>query len=160
MLNNPTTIIDETLLNNLSLEARNAARGRKNANFHQSDTAPSHRLLNAMQPGSYVRPHCHREPTKDETIIALQGRFGYLTFDPDGHICESFELSACGPIRGINIPCGTVHTILALETNSVFFEAKAGPFIPLNADEIAAWSPEEGSEAANALWHEWRNRFA
>jgi cupin fold WbuC family metalloprotein len=154
-----TTIIDETLLKDLSVDASLTKRGRKNANFHASDNAPAHRLLNAMQPGSYVRPHCHLHPTKDETIIALQGRFGYLSFDPVGRICESIELNAIGPVRGINIPHGTIHTILALETDSVFFEAKAGPFLPLTTDEIAAWSPPEGTEEAHTLWLQWRAQF-
>jgi len=154
-----TTMIDETLFKDLSLEASRAPRGRKNANFHPSDSAPSHRLLNAMQPGSYVRPHCHMDTTKDETIIALQGRFGYLRFDSVGQICEAIELSAIGPVRGINIPHGTIHTILALEPNSVFFEAKAGPFFPLSTHEVAAWSPPEGSEEAQTLWQQWRAKF-
>ena len=155
-----TRPIDRPLLNQTAGEARLSPRGRKNANFHPTDSFPAHRLINAMQPGSYVRPHRHLDNHKDETIIALQGRFGYLSFDDLGNIVEAIELSPCGNTLGIDIPHGTTHTILALEPDSVFFEAKAGPFLPLSADEIASWSPEEGSEAATALWNNWRARFA
>jgi cupin fold WbuC family metalloprotein len=156
----PTLRIDQTLLQQTATEARTSPRLRKNANFHPTDAFPAHRLINAMQPGSYVRPHRHLDPAKDETIVALQGRFGYLSFNDNGSIEEAIEIATGGPVFGIDIPHGTVHTILALEPNSVFFEAKAGPFVPLSTDEIAPWSPAEGSDEANALWLTWRARFA
>ena len=33
---------------------------------------------------------------------------------------------------------------LALEPGTVFFEAKAGPYLPLAAEEKAPWAPAEG----------------
>lgn len=156
----PTQKIDQTLLQQTISEARTSPRLRKNANFHPTDEFPAHRLINAMHPGSYVRPHRHLDPAKDETIVALQGRFGYLSFNEHGAIEEAIELAPGGPVFGIDIPHGTTHTILALEPNSVFFEAKAGPFVPLSTDEIAPWSPAEGTDEANALWLTWRARFA
>ena len=155
-----TTLIDQSLLNQTTQLAKESPRQRRNANFHPTDEFPAHRLINAMQPGSYVRPHRHLDTAKDETIVALQGRFGYLSFNDDGSIEEVIEIAAGGPVFGIDIPHGTVHTILALDPNSVFFEAKAGPFMPLNTKEIAAWSPAEGTDEADALWLTWRARFA
>lgn len=154
-----TILIDQTLLDQTCQTARDSDRQRKNANFHPADDFPAHRLINAMQPGSYVRPHRHLDPHKDESIVVLQGRFGYLSFDDQGTIAEALTLSAGGPVFGIDIPHGTTHTLLALEPNSVFFEAKAGPFIPLSADEIAPWSPAEGTPVAAELWQTWRARF-
>lgn len=155
-----TTLIDQTLLSHTAQQAKESPRQRRNANFHPNDSFPAHRLINAMQLGSYVRPHRHLDPSKDETIVALQGRFGYLSFNAQGEIQEAIELAAGGPVFGIDIPHGTMHTILALAPDSVFFEAKAGPFVPLSEEEIAAWSPAEGSEEAKAIWADWRARFA
>ena len=154
-----TRLIDQPLLNETCQSAANSERRRKNANFHPTDNFPAHRLINAMQPGSYVRPHRHLDPNKDESIVVLQGRFGYLSFADDGAVVEVLTLSAGGPIFGVDILHGTTHTLLALEPNSVFFEAKAGPFVPLNADEIAQWSPAEGTTEAGQLWQVWRARF-
>lgn len=154
-----TTLIDQNLLDQTCATAHASDRRRKNANFHPSDDFPAHRLINAMQPGSYVRPHRHNDPNKDESIVVLQGRFGYLTFDDQGRVLETQTLTAGGPVYGVDIPHGTTHTLLALEPNCVFFEAKAGPFVPLSADEIAAWSPAEGSAEAASLWQAWRARF-
>jgi cupin fold WbuC family metalloprotein len=154
-----TRLIDQSLLNKTCQAATSAERLRKNANFHPSDEFPAHRLINAMQPGSYVRPHRHLDTSKDESIVVLQGRFGYLSFDESGNILEKITLSSGGPIYGVDIPHGTTHTLLALDPDSVFFEAKAGPFIPLSTNEIAPWSPAEGSAEALQLWQEWRARF-
>ena len=154
-----TTLIDQTLLDKTCQTAAASDRQRKNANFHPADNFPAHRLINAMQPGSYVRPHRHLDPNKDESIVVLRGRFGYLSFADDGAVVEALSLSAGGPLFGVDIPHGTTHTLLALEPDSVFFEAKAGPFVPLSADEIAAWSPAEGTAQAAQLWQTWRARF-
>ena len=155
----PTRLIDQPLLNQTCETAATSDRRRKNANLHPTDDFPAHRLINAMQPGSYVRPHRHNDPHKDESIVVLQGRFGYLSFDDQGRVRETLTLAAGGPVFGVDIPHGTTHTLLALDPDSVFFEAKAGPFMPLGSDEIAAWSPAEGTAEAAELWQTWRTRF-
>jgi len=42
----------------------------------------------------------------------------------------------------------------------VFFEAKAGPYMPLGATEIAAWAPAEGAPDAQAYLREMHTLFA
>ena len=42
---------------------------------------------------------------------------------------------------------GVFHTVRALETATVFFEAKAGPYVPVSAEEKAPWAPAEGEAA-------------
>ena len=37
-------------------------------------------MLNAIQPGSYIRPHRHLDPPKSESLILLQGMLGYVSF--------------------------------------------------------------------------------
>jgi hypothetical protein len=51
----------------------------------------------------------------------------------------------------VDIPHATWHTVFALETGTVFLEAKAGPYLPLTADEKATWAPAEGDPAAPAF---------
>ena len=74
-------LIDQALLDSVSLEAGRNPRQRKNRNFHADDTAPAHRLLNAIEPGSYLMPHRHLDANKDETMIVLRGRMGVIFFD-------------------------------------------------------------------------------
>ncbi|HEX9024766.1 MAG TPA: WbuC family cupin fold metalloprotein, partial [Geobacteraceae bacterium] len=77
-------IIDRKMLDQLSLEAGSTPRLRKNLNLHPSDDFCCHRLFNAVEPGSYVRPHRHLDPAKDETMVAVRGRLGVVVFDDAG----------------------------------------------------------------------------
>ncbi len=136
-------LIDLNLLDHVSGMARGSARLRKNHNFHASDSDCCHRLLNAMEPGSYVIPHRHVDPNKDETFVVLRGRFGLILFDTGGAITQKFVLDSVGPGIGITIPHGTFHSVVSLLPGSVFFESKAGPYAPLTPEELAAWAPAE-----------------
>ena len=59
-------IIDKTLLDTVSDQAKASPRLRMNYNFHQSLDEKCHRFLNAVEPGTEVPIHKH--PTKDETF--------------------------------------------------------------------------------------------
>ncbi len=142
--------IDDKLLDALILEARSHPRLRKNHNLHQSYDEPCQRLLNAVEPGSYVRPHRHLTPPKPETFLALRGRLAVLTFVDTGDI-EQMVFVAPGSISvGADIPAGAWHTLLSLEPGSVFFETKPGPYRPPSDKDWAPWAPAEGSPAAEA----------
>ena len=145
-------IIDGKLLDAVSAEARANVRGRKNWNLHPDDGFCCHRLLNAIEPDSYIRPHLHLDPNKDETFVILRGRLGVLIFDEAGEVVGKVLLEAGGQTLGVDVPHGTYHTAVSLAPGTVFFEAKAGPFLPKAPAEQAPWSPLEGSpEAAGYL---------
>ena len=140
-------LIGQATLTDLSKEAANSPRLRKNLNFHASNEAQCHRLLNALEPGTYVQPHCHLDPQKEETLVVLKGRFGVLIFDESGNVTKSLVLSPNTEHFGITIPVGVFHSMVALEAGSVFFEAKAGPYVPIAVAEKASWAPAEGDSA-------------
>jgi len=141
-------LFDTALLDTLSGEARVAARRRKNRNFHPDNDFPAHRLLNAIEPGSYVAPHRHLDPRKDESMIVLRGRMGLVIFDDAGEVGATAVIAPDADCCGVDIPHATWHTVLALEAGTVFFEAKAGPYLPLSAAECAPWAPAEGQAGA------------
>lgn len=136
--------IDRALLDEVSAEAQASSRLRKNRNFHAAETDASHRLLNAVEPGTYIAPHRHLDPAKDESIIILRGRLGAVLFDERGAVTSHAVLGPGGDVVGINVPRGTYHAVIALQPATVFLEAKAGPYVPLTADERAPWAPAEG----------------
>jgi cupin fold WbuC family metalloprotein len=142
------SLIDNALLDEVTAEAEASPRRRKNRNFHTSDAQPAHRLLNAIEPGSYVMPHRHLDSNKDETMIVLRGTLGLVTFDDEGVVVDALTVSPDGPVLGADIPHGTWHTVFALEPGTVFFEAKAGPYVPPGANEKAHWAPAEGDAHA------------
>ena len=141
-------IINAALLDEVSAEALASPRRRKNRNFHDSNEHPGHRLLNAVEPGSYVAPHRHLGAHKDETMVVLRGRLGLVLFDAAGKVSCVLVLGTDGDALGVDIPCGTWHSILALEAGTVFFEAKAGPYRPLTTGERAPWAPAEDDATA------------
>lgn len=143
-------LIDRTLLDEVTREARENPRQRKNRNFHQGDAAVAHRLLNAIEPGSYLAPHRHLDANKDETIVVLRGRLAVFFFDDDGNVRQTVALSPLGAVCGVNIPHGEYHTVLALDPGTVMLEAKAGPYRPLAEAERAHWAPAEGEAEALA----------
>ncbi len=142
--------ITAALLAELSGEARRSARRRMNRNFHEmSDLV--HRLLNALEPGTYIRPHRHLEREKAETAIAVAGRVGVVFFSDEGTALDHRVIAPASPICGVEVPPRTWHTFVALEPESVFFEAKAGPYRPPAGEELAGWAPPEDSPEAAAF---------
>jgi cupin fold WbuC family metalloprotein len=137
-------LVDADLLRRLSEEARSNPRLRKNHNLHASDHSSAHRLLNAIEPGSYIPPHRHLDPEKDESFVILAGRLAVFTFDDSGAVQQRVVLAA-GDQLIADIPHGVWHTALALAPGTVFFEAKAGPYLPLVPEEKAPWAPADGT---------------
>ncbi len=83
-------------------------------------------------------------------MLLLRGRLGLVVFDDVGTVLHVIVLSMAGGQYGVDIPHGCWHSVLALEPNTVFFEAKAGPYVPLIAEERATWAPLEDDVSAPA----------
>jgi cupin fold WbuC family metalloprotein len=153
------TWIDTALLDEVSRFAAASPRRRKNFNFHRSEADAAHRLLNAIEPGSYIQPHRHLDPAKDETLVVVRGRLGAVVFDEAGSVVDTAVLVAGSERFGIDLLHGTYHTVLALEPGTVFLESKAGPFRPLEIAEQAPWAPSEGARDAQAYLGALRDLF-
>ena len=101
------------LLAALSDKAAASPRRRANHNLHPELDDPVQRFLNAVEPGTYVRPHRHIDPVpKWEVFVALAGRIAILVFDDAGRVTERVEVSAAGPVRAVEIPAGAWHALV------------------------------------------------
>ena len=127
-------IIDKILLNTVSDQAKASPRHRMNYNFHQSLDEKCHRFLNAVEPGTEVPIHKH--PTKDETFVLLRGKVRVNTYNDDGTVLESVVLCPEDGLYGVDIPKNVWHNVESLESGSVFFECKEGPFVPHEEEGI------------------------
>ncbi len=150
--------LTQTLLDSVAAEASNSSRLRKNYNFHQLDETVQ-RMLNVMQPGTYVRPHRHirsEGANGFEFFLVLQGKLGMLTFDEQGAICDRVILSADGPAYGIELEEGVYHSLVSLAADTVIFELKEGPYNAATDKEFLSMFPDEGTpealEFANTTW--------
>lgn len=128
------TIIDQALVDKVSSEAKESPRLRMNYNFHQSLEDKCHRMLNAVEPGSDIP--IHRHPDKDESFVVLRGKVRSTTYNDDGTLIESVVLSHEDGLYGVDIPKGVWHKLESLESGSVVFECKEGPFVPHEAEGI------------------------
>lgn len=134
--------IDKHLLDETTHRAMQSPRLRMNYNFHERHDDPINRLLNAMEPGTYIRPHRHLNPAKDEIFLLLRGKAMLFLFDEAGKITEKMLLDPLTGSYGAEIEAGVWHSLLVMEPGTVVYEIKPGPFAPLQPGDMAPWSPE------------------
>ena len=141
-----TTVITTELIKSAIDMSRKSPRGRIIYPFHKSDNDNLHRMLNVIQPYSYVQPHRHSNPPKAETIIVLKGSLAYISFSKDGKIEEVIKLSNKSDNIGIDAEPNIYHTIFALEQDTVLFEIKPGPYQKSSDKDFAEWAPRENTD--------------
>lgn len=137
--------INKSRLLEVIKEAQNSERKRKNFNYHQSFEDPINRMLNAIEPGSYIQPHKHENPDKREVFFILKGKCVVVFFNDSGEINDHVILDN-NENYGVEIPPSVWHTIIALESGSVVYEIKDGPYFPMDDKNFASWAPNEGDE--------------
>lgn len=147
-------VVDAALVRQKAADAACNPRRREIHCLHQTDEDTLHRMVNALQPGTYVRPHRHVHPPKAEAFVLLSGCLGFIAFAADGRFAreDCLVLAASRGTLAVDVPAGVWHTILALAPDTVTFEAKPGPYSPASDKDFAPWAPAEGTpEALTAL---------
>ena len=144
-------VIQEKILDQLIDDAQSAQRLRKNLNIHTQLDDPIQRLCNALEPGTYVRPHRHPQPGRWELFVILKGQAKVILFDEQGRVTETESLSSQGPGYIVEIPPHTWHTLISRQSGTVLFEIKQGPYQALTDKDFAAWAPAENTSAAVEL---------
>jgi cupin fold WbuC family metalloprotein len=129
--------------------ARTSPRRRVIVPYHRAPEDPLHRMLNVVQPGSYIRPHRHLDPPKAEAWILLQGAALFFTFHDDGRVKTRVRLEAGGEAFGVDLTPGVYHSFVALAPDTVLYEVKTGPYTATNDKAFAPWAPAEGDPAAD-----------
>lgn len=120
-------IIDERLLDEISLQAKESPRLRMNYNFHEDLGDKCQRLLNALEPGTVMPIHHHKV---DEMFLILRGRINVTIHNDDGEVIQSVELSPSNGNYAVNIKAGEWHSLTCEEPNTIIMEVKEGPYIP------------------------------
>ena len=144
--------IDRVLVAAKVADAKRNFRRREIHCFHEGDDDPLHRMLNAIEPGSYVQPHRHLFPPKAESLIILSGSLGVVPFHDDG-VPDKANLVLLFQERGVvgvDIRAGVWHTFVSLETDTVVYEAKPGPYQPASDKDFASWAPAADTDEAGS----------
>lgn len=135
-----------------SRDAMQNSRKREILALQRGNADLLQRMINAIEPGSYVRPHRHHAPPKAESVVLLSGSIGFVVFHDDGTLNHDACVLLDRSHGTLVLDCreSIWHSFFALESNTVVFESKAGPFDPNTDKEFAPWAPAEGSPEAPA----------
>ena len=143
-------IIDKKILDELTERAKKSPRLRMNYDLRTSPDVQSQRMLNALEPGTVLPIHMHKETS--ETVVCVRGHFeeylytendnanvnvnANLNPNPNGRLVltEVVDMVPGGVV--LNIPVGQWHSLKCLESGTVLLEAKDGAFRPLDDDEV------------------------
>ena len=140
--------IDTAGLAYLTQQAQASARARMNLNLHETLQDDVQRLAIAMEPDTLILPHRHLHTW--ELLLPLRGRFVVLHFDEQGFVTERAVLGeGC---LAQETPAGTWHAVLSLDSGSVIFEVKQGPYRPFLPADFApgfASEPADGGKMLN-----------
>lgn len=137
--------LNQESLAKLFSEAKLSTRKRMNHNFHGELNDNVQRFFNAMQPGTYVRPHCHHGDNRWEFFVIVSGEAVVVTFDATGKLSNRLVLNPHSANVAIEIPGDTWHTLAAIQPNTLLFECKTGPYQKLSDKDFAQWAPPENN---------------
>ena len=127
--------IDKSLLDKLTVEAKESPRLRMNFDLRDSPEDTSQRMLNALEPGTVLPIHRHQKTS--ETVVCLRGRIKEIFYDElERRVTDIYELSPNGPCLGLNIPAGQWHSVEVMESGTVIIEIKNGVYEPLSEVDI------------------------
>ena len=133
---------DKKVLDELTQRAKESPRLRMNLDLRNSPEDGSQRMLNALEPGTVLPVHRHR--TTSEVVVMLRGRAVQYLYDEHGRETDAVLLAAGaldgdgvpGAVPGMTISKGQWHKLVALESGTVIFEAKDGPYEPIGPEDV------------------------
>ena len=105
-----------------------------NYNLHESYNDSVQRMFNAIEPGSVIP--VARHPYSNETLILLRGRLRVLIYNDKKEVTEDVVLDKDTCNIGYHIPKGVWHRVESLETGTVIFETREGPYVPVSENDI------------------------
>ncbi|MDD3944715.1 MAG: WbuC family cupin fold metalloprotein [Bacteroidales bacterium] len=111
-------LINKKLLDEVTERAKANERLRMNYNLHDSLEAKAQRLLNALEPGTLLPIHRHRNTA--ETYIFLRGAIRVLFYNDEWLLTNDFRVSAPDEVYGVHIPEAQFNTPHLSTTGLVF----------------------------------------
>ena len=133
-----------TIIDRKTADARVNPRGREIHIFHAGNDDALQRMVNAVLPGSYIRPHRHSDPPRDESVVILRGAMAFIAFDdqgtpePPGLLLDSYP----GPLGQVLINLvnnAVVHAFEGGATGSVHIGAAS-----LGPERVQLWVADDG----------------
>lgn len=102
-------ILDTKFLDGLTAKAKESPRLRMNYNLHVNTS---------------------------ESYILIRGALRVTLLDDEKNVIETAELNLNNGVFGFQIPANTWHKVEVLESSTVIFEVKDGPYTPLTIENL------------------------
>lgn len=129
-------IISQSLLNDLTAQAKSNHRLRQNYDLRNSENNNSQRMLNALEPGTVMPIPIHRHRKTSETICMVRGKMVMRLYDDKGNVADEFVMKPCGEHPMVQNEAGRWHSLEVLEEGTVVFEAKDERYEPVQGEDI------------------------
>lgn len=126
-------IINNKLLDKVTVEAETNLRLRMNMDLRNSGEDKSQRMLNVLLPTTVVPIHRHRDTS--ETTMIIRGKLFMVFYDDMGAQIERYLLDPTIGNYGVQIPAGQWHTVEVIEPSAIF-EVKDGPYVPIQPEDM------------------------
>lgn len=127
-------IIDKSLLDNLTAQAKASPRLRMNYDLRDSKDDESQRMLNAIEPGTVIPIHRHTGTSED--VIILRGRAEEVFFNDEGNETGRWLLVPGSDTPAIHVPMNQYHTCQSLESGTVIIEFKNTKYDPITTEDF------------------------
>ena len=126
--------LDITLLNELTAQAKASPRLRMNLDLRNSPADQSQRMLNALEPGTVMPIHRHRNSS--ERVVVLRGKVKWLYYNDKGELTDTFIVAPGSDLVGLSVPKGQWHSLECLESGTVILESKDGAYEPMGEEDV------------------------
>lgn len=127
-------VIDKELLDNLTEKAKESPRLRMNYDLRNSSQDSSQRMLNALEPGTFIP--IHRHMSTSESVVILRGSAKQYFYDNNGNIDEVITITAGSDCPAMNVEMSRWHRMESLESGTVILESKDGAYFPAGEDDF------------------------
>lgn len=127
-------IIDQVVLDSLSEQAKANPRLRQALDLRTTSEDNSQRMLNALESGTIMPIHRHRNTS--ETMVIIRGKLIERFYDDIGNITEEFLMEPRGQYPMVQIEVGQWHSLEVLEDRTIIFDVKDGKYAPLEECDI------------------------
>lgn len=111
--------IDQSFFDKLSAQAKANSRLRQSFDLRTTSEDNSQRMLNAMEPGTVMPIHRHRNTS--ETMVMVRGKLIERFYDDAGNLTDEFVMEPCGEYPMVQIEAGQWHALEVLESGTIIF---------------------------------------
>lgn len=127
-------IFDKKIMDELSAQAKANPRLRQSLDLRTSPEDISQRMLNALEPGTIMPIHRHRNSS--ETMVIIRGSLIEYLYDDEGQLICELIMKPNSDHSIIQIEKGQWHSLKCLVEGTIIFEAKDGAYTPLTDNDI------------------------